>query len=127
MDRIMWPFASDQPANAAVLNVVHDAAFELFSVRTGVGARQPLRLEGKAVIDFSVDGVRAETRALLQKVKGADGERVRANALRLGAALDQAWEKGGEADVRLDDFLERVLGRSQDHCPLSFLSSLIGK
>jgi hypothetical protein len=107
--RIMWPFASDQPANAAVLSVVHGAALELFSVRTGAGARQPLRREGADVVDFSEDGVRRETRELLVKLKNLEGMRVRENALRLGAELERAWEKGGEADVGLNDFLGRVL------------------
>jgi hypothetical protein len=106
----MWPFASDQPANAAILSVQHEAAFELLSVRESHGARQPLRLEGKTAVDFSVDGVRKETRELLQKIKGPEGERVRANADKLGSELEKSWKEGGEAREQLDKFLSKFLG-----------------
>jgi hypothetical protein len=109
---VMWPFASDQPANAAVLGVRHEAAFELFAVREGAGARQPRRLEGRERVDFSPAGVRAETRALLRRMEGEEGARVRANAARLGEALGGAWKDGGEASARLDDFLATVLARA---------------
>jgi hypothetical protein len=73
----------------------------------GTGARQPLRMEGKEIVDFSVEGVRRETRELLRKIKGEEGARVRANAERLGAEIDKSWKVGGEARGELDRFLQR--------------------
>jgi hypothetical protein len=97
----------DQPGNAALLSLTHEAAFELLSVRSGDGARQPLRMEGKELVDFSVAGVRKEARELLKKLKGPEGVRVRANADRLGAELDKSWKEGGEAHGELERFLNR--------------------
>jgi hypothetical protein len=105
----MWPFAGDQPANSAILNILHEAAFELFSVRQAQGARQPLRLEGKAVVDFSVDGVREEIRELLHKIEGTEGKRIRTNAEKLGSELERSWKKGGVASEELNRFLDKFL------------------
>jgi hypothetical protein len=106
----MWPFSADQPANAALLSITHDAAFELLSVRAGDGARQPLRMRGKGTVDFSVDGMRKEVRALLDKLKGPEGTRVRANTLRLGEELDKSWHEGGQANEDAERFLHRFVG-----------------
>jgi hypothetical protein len=105
----MWPFAADQPANSAILSVSHEAAFELLSVREAQGTRQPLRLEGKRLVDFSVEGVRKETQELLQKIKGPEGKRVRANAEKLGSELEKSWKDGREASLELNRFLARFL------------------
>jgi hypothetical protein len=110
MDRIMWPFGGDQPGNAALLSITHEAAFELLSVREGDGAQQPLRAKGKAPVDFSVNGVRKETQDLLIKLKGPEGQRVRANAERLGDELDKSWKEGGEARRELQRFMHKFLG-----------------
>jgi hypothetical protein len=108
-DRIMWPFSADQPSNAAILSILHEAAFELLSVREATGARQPLRLQGQPAVDFSVDGVRKEISELLQKLKGPEGEHVRANAEKLGSELDKSWKEGGEASEELNRFLSKFL------------------
>lgn len=106
----MWPLIGDQPTNAALMSITHEAGFELLSIRDGPGARQPLRMEGKAPVDFSVDGVREETRELLVKLGGPEGMRVRANAVRLGEKLDKSWKEGGEARGELQKFMHVVMG-----------------
>jgi hypothetical protein len=106
----MWPFIGDQPSNAALLSITHEAAFELLSVRSGLGARQPLRMEGEEPVDFSIEGVRKETRELLVKLKGSEGVRVRSNAERLGVELDKSWKEGGEASGELQSFLSKFFG-----------------
>jgi hypothetical protein len=105
----MWPFSADQPANSALLSVTHEAAFELLSVREGDGARQPLRMEGKHTVDFTVNGVRQETREMLAKIKGAEGERIRENAEKLSRALDGSWKEGGEANQGLVKFMNMFI------------------
>jgi hypothetical protein len=100
----MWPFGGDQNNNAALMSITHGAAFELLSVRESA-ARQPLRMHGRTTLDFSLKGTREEMRALLAKLKGEEGEHVRANAERLGDALDLGWKEGGEAREELERFL----------------------
>jgi hypothetical protein len=107
----MWPFALDQPRNAAITTITHEAAFELLSVREGSAARQPFRMKDKAPVDFSIDGVRNETRELLTKLRGKEGERVRANALVLGESLSRAWKPGGEAGEEAERFLRTIVDR----------------
>jgi hypothetical protein len=110
----MWPFLGDQPGTAALLSVTHKAAFELLSVREGVGAQQPLRMRGEVPLDFSVDGVRQETRCLLARLKSADGERIRVCAEALGAQINQScqWGEGSEAKSELKRFMCNVSLRS---------------
>jgi hypothetical protein len=105
----MWPLIGDQPGNAALLSITHEAGFELLSIRDGPGARQPFRMEGKAPVDFSVDGVRNETRELLVKIKGSEGARVRVNAARLGDELEKSWQDGGEAREELRRFMHMFM------------------
>jgi hypothetical protein len=107
MVRIIWPFAADQPVNAAILGTAHRAAFELYSVRSGKATRQPRRLEGEKPIDFSIYGVREEVRDLLLKLKGPEGVEVRKNAEKLGAAMTASWAKGGEAHMQVEAFLNK--------------------
>jgi hypothetical protein len=104
----MWPFIGDQPGNAALLSIMHNAAFELLSVRERAGARQPLQMDSKKPVDFSAEGARKETRELLVKLKGPEGERMRANAGRLDVELDKLWEEGGEARENLQGFFANV-------------------
>jgi hypothetical protein len=105
----MWPHLGDQPGNSALLSITHEAAFELLSVREGDGARQPLRMKGKHTVDFSVEGVRKETREVLLKIKGPEGERIRANAEKLGEALAESWQEGGEASRDLTMFMGKFI------------------
>jgi hypothetical protein len=102
----MYPVAGDQPGNAALISVKHQAAFELLSVRTGLGAQMPYRCRGGPSPDFSVEGVRKEVRELLERLKGEEGGRVRANAERLGEAYAKGWDEGGEAKTNLEQLLK---------------------
>jgi hypothetical protein len=60
-------------------------------------------------VDFTVDGVRRETRQLLARLKSEEGRRVRANAEKLGNALYGSWEKGGEANSQVEAFLGKFV------------------
>jgi hypothetical protein len=101
----MWPFGGDQPSNATLMTVTHQAAFELVSVRTGEGARQPCHLAGQIPIDFSIEGVRREVRELLEKLRGSEGAQVRTNAEALAVEMGKGWKRGGEADTQVDELL----------------------
>lgn len=105
----MWPFAGDQPSNAALLNTVHRAAFELTTIRTGKGAQQPYSLADQAPVDFSEGGVRREARELLAKLKGPGGLEVRKNTEALGEAMEKPWMEGGEAVLELERFLNKYI------------------
>jgi hypothetical protein len=108
----MWPFASDQPINAALLSLTHGAAFELLSVRSGAGARPPYRFNddhNSQSVAFTVDGVRKETHELLARLKSEEGVQVRANAEKLGDAMEGSWKKGGEADLQVEAFLGKFV------------------
>jgi hypothetical protein len=108
--RTLWPFAGDQPHNAAILALKHKAAFELLSVREGPAAKTPLRAEHAGVeVDFTVEGVREETRQLLSQIRGDEGARVRANANKLGEAMDASWQERGDASTQLDAFLRKYV------------------
>lgn len=78
-------------------------------MRVGDGARQPYHLVDQPPVDFSIDGVRREAQDLLVKLKGAEGEEVRKNVEILGAAMDQSWIKGGEADLETVTFLKKYV------------------
>lgn len=88
----------------------HHAAFELISVRTGGGARQPYRLRDEDPVDFSVEGVGREVRELLRKLEGQEGQEIRTNAQALGAAVAKSWsEESGEATTELESFLKKYV------------------
>jgi hypothetical protein len=111
VDRIFWPVAGDQPSNAVLITLVHDAAFELLSVRSGFGERLPYRCRDSRIPapDFSVEGCRQETRALLARLRGDDGRRVRINFDRLGEAYRTHWQDGGEAKIALEGLLTKYV------------------
>jgi hypothetical protein len=101
---------ADQPGNAALLSTAYGAAFELLSVRTGTGARQPLRLREAPPVYFSVQAVRCETRELLGKLGCEEGLRVRERAGRLAMKMNESWEEGGEAVRELERLMRAGLG-----------------
>jgi hypothetical protein len=107
--RVFYPIAGDQPGNALLMSVKHQAAFELLSVRTGLGQQLPYRCRDGPAPDFSADGVKKETRTLLERLKGEDGRRVRANFERLGEAYGKTWREGGEAKANLDRFMTKYI------------------
>jgi hypothetical protein len=96
----------DQPGNSAFLTVKCEAAFELLSVRTGIAKRPPYRCNGQVPFpDFSLEGVRKETRHLLSQLVAEQGQVVRVNFERLGETYGQTWNEGGEAKTGLEIFL----------------------
>jgi hypothetical protein len=96
------------------LDLTHRAAFELLSVREGEGAQPPLRIvrAGAPPIDFSVEGVRKEVIQLLERLRSDEGALVRANAEKLGAAMDKSWNKDGEASIQLEKLLLKYVGEA---------------
>jgi hypothetical protein len=79
-------------------------------VREGPAARAPLHAERAGItVEFTVDGVREETRQLLLRMGGEDGARVRENAEKLGEAMRASWQQGGEARTQLDDLLRNYV------------------
>jgi hypothetical protein len=107
--RIFYPMAADQPGNALLMSVKHDAAFELLSVRSGLSDRLPYRCQDGPRPEFSVEGVKREIRELLRRMKGEEGRRIRANFERLSEAYKKTWDEGGEAQVNLEAFLRKYL------------------
>jgi hypothetical protein len=108
--RIFYPIAADQPGNALLMTVKHEAAFELLSVRTGSGARRPYRRGDAPEPEFSAEGVRRETRELLLRMKGEEGGRVRRNVEYLADVYGRTWNDGCEAKRNLDGFLAKYIG-----------------
>ena len=104
--RILWPFAGDQPANAAYLTDGLHAGYELMEVRTGPGLLPILRSGRKAI--GTVDAIRAEARSVLTRAFSADGAEKRANVEKLQRALLGEWEHGGAARADVIAFLEAL-------------------
>jgi hypothetical protein len=93
--------------NAALLTLVHQAGFELLAVRTGIGASgAPYRCRDGPPPEFTVDGVRKETRGLLKQLAGPEGQQVRENVGRLAAMIDRAWGPKGVAREEMLGFLK---------------------
>jgi hypothetical protein len=107
--RIFYPMGGDQPGNALLLSEGHKAAFELLSVRTGLGQRLPYRCRDGPAPEFTVEGIRKETRELLRRLNGDEGRLVRAKFESLGDAYRNTWKEGGEARVNLDAFLTKFI------------------
>jgi hypothetical protein len=91
------------------LALVHKAAFELLSVRTGPGAQPPYRCIGGPQPEFTVEGVRKETRDLLKRLDGEEGRQVRTNLEVLGKLSDSAWAEGGSAKQEMNGFLRAYI------------------
>jgi uncharacterized protein (DUF2267 family) len=78
-------------------------------VRTGVGAQLPYRCRDGPAPDFSVEGVKKEMRELLERLKGEEGQRIRANLESLSDAYGKTWDEGGEAKTNLEEFLKQYI------------------
>ncbi|KAK7437863.1 hypothetical protein VKT23_018300 [Stygiomarasmius scandens] len=111
--QIFWPYAADQPYNAALVSQVHKAGFELINIRTGQhGTRSPYRsrdLPESEQPTFTVDAVKKEIRELVVKLKGDEGLAVRKNYERLGEAISKSWDKDGEARKTMERFLKKYI------------------
>jgi hypothetical protein len=80
-------------------------------VRTGPGAQSaPYRCrDGRMPAPaYTAAGVREETRALLTRMKGPEGERVRENVRRLADIVRRAWDKDGAAREEMQGFLRTI-------------------
>lgn len=102
--RICWPFAADQPLNSVHLTENLDIAYELLEVRTGEGLK-PIYRTGKTPTG-TLEAVRAEANAVLEKAFSEDGERRRANMRTLKEASLGLWKEGGTARIATEQLLD---------------------
>lgn len=101
---ICWPFGADQPSNAARLSSELNVGYELFEVRTGPYTSKPIHRLGRPPIG-TIEAVRDEALAVLDKAFGEDGARKRANMKKLQEEVIGAWEEGGRARRDLHRFI----------------------
>ncbi|QRV81801.1 glycosyltransferase family 1 protein [Ceratobasidium sp. AG-Ba] len=103
---IFWPFAADQPTNVLQFTTQHDCGFQLLQVRSGAA-------RSKAYPDITItgtdDAVRSEVRGYLEASKGGRGRQQRLNVKALGKIMKGSFEKGGSADLALEE-LGKALG-----------------
>ncbi|PAV19566.1 UDP-Glycosyltransferase glycogen phosphorylase [Pyrrhoderma noxium] len=89
---IIWPFDADQPGNAANISITHNAGYELYEVRNGLGLR-PLHRLGDKTPEGTVEAVRREIREVLDKAIGDDGKIKRENARKLSVKFSEMWDE----------------------------------
>ncbi|THV01911.1 UDP-Glycosyltransferase/glycogen phosphorylase [Dendrothele bispora CBS 962.96] len=112
--QIFWPFAADQPHNAALMSRTHRAGFELFNVRSGEnGTKIPYvfkhEMSNYSVPTFTLEASKAEIRDLITRLQGEEGSRVRENFERLADKYVRGWDKHGEARRNMEAFLARYV------------------
>lgn len=91
---IFWPFEADQPMNAALVSIIHQAGYELIEARQGLALRPMHRLNGRAP-EGTVEALRKEATEVLKKARGEDGQVRRMNAQRLGEQFASYWAPDG--------------------------------
>ena len=101
IDRICWPFATDQQINAIQLQQL-GVAYELIEVRTGPGLRPIHRLRRGP--DGTLKALRQEVDDVLMKAFGEDGKAKRRRVEELGRLSRPAWEEGGSAWRSMEEF-----------------------
>ncbi|KAF9461362.1 hypothetical protein BDZ94DRAFT_1299257 [Collybia nuda] len=108
---IFWPISADQPMNAAQLGITHKAAFELIEVRSGEQGIKPLlRFQNTGYVPtFTVDAVRKEVEGAVMKLKGEEGQAVRANFNELCERMWRSWDVDAECGMDLDQFLKKFV------------------
>ncbi|KAI0760926.1 UDP-Glycosyltransferase/glycogen phosphorylase [Trametes elegans] len=109
---ITWPVFSDQPSNAIHLADDLRVAFELLEVRHGHGLGKICR-SGYTPVG-TVDAVRAEVRAVLERAFGEEGEGMRERAREMGKRLGGAWGVDGAARNEVDAFLDELVAVYDD-------------
>lgn len=82
--------------NAANVTINHNAAFELFEVRTGEALTRPIYCLGGRVAEGTHDAVHTEAIDVFTKARGEHGRIIRENARRLGVQLVKHWAPGGD-------------------------------
>ncbi|KAI0370536.1 UDP-Glycosyltransferase/glycogen phosphorylase [Pilatotrama ljubarskyi] len=103
---ICWPFIGDGPLNAIHLTDTLKCAYELLEVRTGHGLERIYRTGARAV--GTPAAIRAEALRVLESAFGEDGERKRANVLKMRARFEQAWRGDGESARAAEAFVEEL-------------------
>ncbi|KAJ3487414.1 hypothetical protein NLI96_g3561 [Meripilus lineatus] len=97
---ICWPFAGDQPFNAARLTDILDVAYELYEVRTGLGLK-PIFRNGKTPVG-TIEAVREEAARVLEDAFLGHGQRKRENLKKLREAVMGSWSDGGSSKLSMD-------------------------
>ncbi|KAH9941745.1 uncharacterized protein BXZ73DRAFT_41634 [Epithele typhae] len=90
---ICWPFTAIDAFNAVHMAENNRAAYELFEVRTGIGAGRIYR--SGLTPSGTPAAVAAEARRVLELAFGSDGAQRRVRLVRLRDEMREAW-KGGE-------------------------------
>ncbi|KAI0821609.1 UDP-Glycosyltransferase/glycogen phosphorylase [Trametes gibbosa] len=101
---IVWPITADQPLNAIYLSEEANVAYELVEVRHGAGLGR-IHRNGRTPVG-TIDAVKAEARAVLDKAFGADGAEKRARLQVMRKTLEAAWAEDGVARREVAAFLE---------------------
>ncbi|KAH9858838.1 UDP-Glycosyltransferase/glycogen phosphorylase [Lenzites betulinus] len=101
---IAWPISVDQPLNALYLSEEVDVAYELIEVRHGI-ALGPIYRNGRKPVG-TIDAVKEETRAILDKAFGADGAAKRARLQTMMKTLQAAWGEDGIARREVAAFVD---------------------
>lgn len=104
--RICWPFQADQGTNAASFSSESDIGYELFEVRTGPGLLPVHRL-GRAPTG-TIEAIRAEAVATLDKAFGEDGKRKRANIEKMREKISNVWSPGGSCTRELQGLADTI-------------------
>lgn len=104
---ICWPFAGDQPLNTIHLTENLDVAYELLEVRTGAWDHKPVYRTGNSP-KCTLDAVRAEAHAVLERAFGEDGARKRVNILKLRKTALELWKEGGAARASAEQLLDSI-------------------
>lgn len=93
--------------NAAHVTDNLDIAYELIEVRTGENGLKPIYRTGRKPVG-TIDAVREEMNAVLDKALGEDGKKKRANVEKLREAVLAAWEENGPSRQALQSFAEAL-------------------
>ncbi|KAK7045957.1 hypothetical protein VNI00_006952 [Paramarasmius palmivorus] len=104
---IFWPNHSDQPYNAAMVTLKHEAGFELLSIRresSGIPYRSHTGVV--EIPSFTFEGVKQEITSLLTKLRTVEGSRIRANFEVVGQRINAAWDNGNESRHEFGLFLK---------------------
>ena len=93
-----------------LISLVHDIAYELIQVRTGEnGLKKPYRATSEDECPKgNEDAWRAEMRNVLKLAFGEDGERKRANLLKMRERLIAGWQEDGETMKEFRSFLNCI-------------------